>query len=54
MGRRKQTHTTLLARNGWKLETTTPKIVEMVLEVESDEWKVDEIENWLRLRARKW
>ena len=30
-----------LKRNGWKLETTTPEIVEMVLAVESNQWKVD-------------
>ena len=42
-----------LKRNGWKLETTTPEIVEMVLAVEADKWKVDEIENWLRLRVRE-
>lgn len=42
-----------LKRNGWKLETTTPEIVEMVLAVEAGKWKVDEIENWLRLRVRK-
>ncbi len=42
-----------LKRNGWRLETNTSEIVEMVLAVESDKWKVDEIENWLRPRARK-
>ena len=42
-----------LKRNGWRLETTAPEIVEMVLAVEADKWKTAEIENWLRLRARK-
>lgn len=42
-----------LKRNGWRLETNTSEIVEMVLAVESDKWKVDEIENWLRTRVRK-
>lgn len=42
-----------LKRNGWKLETTTPEIVEMVLAVEADKWKVDEIEEWLSPRVRK-
>ena len=42
-----------LKRNGWRLETNTSEIVEMVLAVESDKWKVDEIENWLRPRVRK-
>lgn len=42
-----------LKRNGWRLETTVPEIVEMVLAVESDEWQVTEIENRLRPRVRK-
>lgn len=42
-----------LKRNGWRLETTVPEIVEMVLAVESGEWDVAEIENWLRSRVRK-
>ena len=42
-----------LKRNGWRLETTVFEIVEMVLAVESDRWKVDEIENWLRRRVIK-
>jgi death-on-curing protein len=42
-----------LKRNGWRLETSTSEIVELVLAVESDKWKVTEIENWLRPRVRK-
>ncbi len=42
-----------LKRNGWKLDTTTTEIVEMVLAVEADRWKVDEIENWLRPHVKK-
>ncbi len=42
-----------LKRNDWKLETTTTEIVELVLAVEADKWKVDEIENWLRPRVRE-
>ena len=42
-----------LQRNGWKLATTTPEIVEMVLAVEAGKWQVGEIENWLRPRASK-
>jgi death on curing protein len=42
-----------LKRNGWKLETTTIEIVEMVLAVEADKWKVDEIEDWLRSRVEE-
>lgn len=36
-----------LKRNGWRLKTNVPEIVEMVLAVESDKWRVDEIEKWL-------
>lgn len=39
-----------LKRNGYKLKTETSEIIEMVLSVESDTWKVKEIENWLRQR----
>ena len=35
-----------LKRNGWKLKTEVADIVEMVLAVEADDWKVDEIEDW--------
>ncbi len=42
-----------LKRNGWNLATTTLEIVEMVLAVEAGNWKVDEVENWLRPRAEK-
>ena len=42
-----------LKRNGWRLETTVSEIVELVLAVESDRWKINEIENWLRSRVRE-
>lgn len=42
-----------LKRNGWRLETNVSEIVEMVLAIESDKWKVADIENWLRPRVRK-
>ena len=42
-----------LKRNGWRLETKTSKIVELVLAIESDKWQVTEIENWLRPRVRR-
>lgn len=42
-----------LKRNGCRLETTVPEIVALVLAVESDKWKVAEIEYWLRLRVKK-
>ncbi|CAN5711249.1 hypothetical protein BH24ACI1_BH24ACI1_12450 [soil metagenome] len=43
----------VLKRNGWRLETSTSEIVELVLAVESDKWQVTEIENWLRPRVRR-
>ena len=42
-----------LMLNGYNLNYQIEDIVEMVLAVESDQWKVDEIENWLRLRVIK-
>ncbi|MDQ3180175.1 MAG: Fic family protein [Acidobacteriota bacterium] len=42
-----------LKRNGWRLETSTSEIVELVLAVESGKWQVIEIENWLPPRVRK-
>ena len=51
--KRTATHLTLifLAANDYDLIFTIDEIVEMVLAVESDAWKVDEIENWLRERT---
>lgn len=42
-----------LLRNGFELTATSEDLVEMVLAVESDKWKVDEIESWLRERTQK-
>lgn len=42
-----------LFRNGFELTATSKDLYEMSLAVESDQWKTDEIENWLRLRVRK-
>ena len=42
-----------LKRNGWKIVAPTSELIEMVLAVESDAWKVDEIENWLRDKVEK-
>ncbi len=42
-----------LKRNGWKLNAETSEIVEMVLAVEADQWKVNEIETWLREKVVK-
>lgn len=37
-----------LLRNGVEVVASTTENIEMVLAVESDRWKVDEIEAWLR------
>jgi death on curing protein len=56
-GGNKRTATALtdsfLYRNGYDLIYGTEEIIELVLAVESDKWKVDEIENWLRERVGK-
>lgn len=41
-----------LYRNGFDLTATSKDLYEMCLSVESDAWKVDEIENWLRERIK--
>lgn len=42
-----------LRRNGFQLKYKISEVIEMVLAVESDAWKVDEIENWLRTKVEK-
>lgn len=37
-----------LYRNGQHLSASTAEIINLVLAVEADKWKVDEIEAWLR------
>lgn len=39
--------------NGIEVTASTIEVVEMVLAVESDKWRVDEIEYWLRSHTRK-
>jgi death on curing protein len=57
LGGNKRTATTLMRRflelNGYQKNWTIAEQVELVLNVESDKWKVAEIENWLRSRVRK-
>lgn len=57
LGGNKRTATTLMRRflelNGYQKNWTIPEQIELVLAVESDKWKVTEIENWLRPRVRK-
>jgi death on curing protein len=54
LGGNKRTATFLmeifLEMNGFELITSDEETYQMVLKVESDTWKVDEIENWLRER----
>ena len=42
-----------LKRNGYKIVAPTNELVELCLKVESDVWKVDEIENWLKIKVQK-
>ncbi len=42
-----------LFRNGFELTATSRDLYEMSLAVESDAWKVDDIENWLRDKIEK-
>ena len=42
-----------LLANGYQLNYRIEEMVKMVLAVESDAWKVDEIENWLRSKVEK-
>jgi death on curing protein len=57
LGGNKRTATTLLQRfleqNGYRKNWTNAEQIQLVLAVESDAWKVDEIEDWLRNRAVK-
>lgn len=50
--KRTATHLTeaFLALNDYFLEYETDEMIELVLSVKSDIWKVDEIESWLRSR----
>ncbi len=56
-GGNKRTATALmdsfLHRNGCDLQVSLNEIIEFSLNVESDVWKVDEIENWLREKVVK-
>jgi death on curing protein len=56
LGGNKRTATYLmrifLRSNGYDLKFEISEMIEMVLAVESDKWKVDEIESWLRERVK--
>ena len=45
---------TFLELNGLFIKYEIDEIVKMVLAVELDAWKVDEIENWLRERVKNY
>ncbi len=57
LGGNKRTATYLteifLGLNGFRLNYETIEIIELSLKVESDVWKVDEIESWLRNKIEK-
>jgi death-on-curing protein len=39
--------------NGYEIQCKVSEIIELVLAIESDKFKVDEIENWLRKKVVK-
>lgn len=55
LGGNKRTATVLvdefLYRNGFETQTNLAETIKLVLAIESDEFGVDEIEEWLRLRV---
>ena len=53
--KRTATHLTeaFLEINGYSLEYEISEMLELVLAVESDVWKVDEIEKWLQSKVEK-
>ncbi len=57
LGGNKRTATALvdefLYRNGYEIETSISEIIKLVLDIEADYLKVDEIEDWLRKRIVK-
>lgn len=57
VGGNKRTATALtedfLNQNGWEIIALADEFLELVLAVEADKWKVDEIEVWLRKRVKE-
>ncbi len=57
LGGNKRTATALidefLYRNGYEIQCEIVEVIELVLAIESDKFKVDEIENWLRPKIIK-
>ncbi len=56
-GGNKRTATALtdsfLYRNGYDLQISLAEVIDLSLNIESNKWKVDEIEDWLRPRVKK-
>ncbi len=56
-GGNKRTATALtdsfLYRNGFDWQTSLGEIIELSLNIESDAWKIDEIEKWIGERVKK-
>lgn len=52
VGGNKRTATTLVERflnhNGFEVNASAPELIELVLAVEADRWRVDEIDAWMR------
>ena len=57
VGGNKRTATVLveyfLSRDGMELVAPTKDLIELTLSVESDKWKIDEIEIWLRRHCKE-
>ena len=57
VGGNKRTATVLveyfLSRNKMELAATTKDVIDLSLSVESDKWKIDEIEVWLRQHCKE-
>lgn len=57
LGGNKRTATAIvdefLYRNGWEIKAEILDIIDLVLAIESDSFKIDEIEKWLRQRIVK-
>ena len=57
VGGNKRTATVLveyfLSRNGMELTAASKDLIELSLSVESDKWRIDEIETWLRQHCKK-
>lgn len=57
VGGNKRTATTLaelfLNRNGFEVTASIAELIELVLAVEADRWRIDEIETWMRRHSKR-